>query len=148
MKYLIIKTIPVLFLICLLVACSLDNEPEFFEVNACNDTAEIILVTEVPAFSDGTFKKNNAADYPEMAQRAEIEGSVLVEFEINFEGIAENGIVKKGIGGGSDESSLNAVYKYSYEAAILDGEPVCTIAYATFIFDLDQIENVVMELDY
>jgi hypothetical protein len=28
----------------------------------------------------------------------------------------------------------------------LNSEPICTMAYATLIFDLGQVENVVMEL--
>lgn len=53
--------------------------------------------------------------YPPKAIEANIEGSVLVEFEIDDNGIVHNPRVLKGIGSGCDEEAIRVVSLLRYE---------------------------------
>ena len=52
--------------------------------------------------------------YPELAKRAEIEGTVLIEFEIDNEGTSKNIRLLKDIGGGCGEQVINAISKTKF----------------------------------
>lgn len=128
------------------VNCS-ENDPELFEVFECRvlDTSNQIysplLVESVPTFEDGTNYKADGAAYAEMARRAGIEGSNYVAFNITTEGEVEFARVIRGIGGGLDESSLNAVKSFSYSPAKLKGKTVCSQIIARFDFEVDSYEQ-------
>ncbi len=64
------------------------------------------------AFS--TFLQQNIK-YPPKAIEAGVEGSVLVEFEIDDNGLVHNPRVLKGIGSGCDEEAIRVVSLLRYE---------------------------------
>jgi len=74
-----------------------DNEPFL-------DWAE-----EMPKPIGGLKAIQKRVHYTEIGKRAGINGTVYIEAIINKNGNVINSIVKKGIGGGLDESALNAV---------------------------------------
>ena len=47
--------------------------------------------------------------YPEIAKKAGVEGTVVIQFVVDTQGRVKDAIVLKGIGGGCDEEALRAV---------------------------------------
>jgi protein TonB len=68
-----------------------------------------IAVEEMPIPIGGIKAIQQKVHYTEIGRRAEINGTVYIEAIIDEEGNVINAIVIKGIGGGLDESALNAV---------------------------------------
>ncbi len=67
------------------------------------------------------------ANYPQRALRRNIEGFVVVKFTVTKVGEVENiQVVQSEPAGMFDESVLNAVKKYKYQARVVNGEPVDT----------------------
>lgn len=133
----------------LLFSCSGNNETDIDELMACGERGapvEFISVTEKPKFSNGKVRKENAALYTEMAQRAQIEGTVRISFQITESGKSEDVFIEKKIGGGADESSLRAIQDSQFIPANFKTKPLCVKASAQAIFDLDNPENVVIYL--
>jgi len=64
---------------------------------------------EMPKPISGIQAIQEKVHYTEIGRRAGISGTVYIEAIIDEEGNVINAIVKKGIGGGLDESALNAV---------------------------------------
>lgn len=143
-----IKVLVVSGFIYLLSACNSENTPKIFELEGCSASNQIEKVTATPTFIDETTQKEYATYYPEMANRAGIEGTVIVRFEIDTSGMARQAFVDKGIGGGADESSLNAVLEASFIPARFESDPICTKVFAILTFDLEETDNVTMTLEY
>jgi len=53
--------------------------------------------------------------YPDEAQAANIEGGVIVEYEISDDGVVKNPHVLKGIGYGCDEEAIRVISLLKYE---------------------------------
>jgi len=66
---------------------------------------------------NAAFREFIAANlrYPEAAQQAGIEGSVIVEFDIHDSGVVQHPRILKGIGHGCDEEALRVVGMLQYE---------------------------------
>ncbi len=62
--------------------------------------------------------------YPEIARRARIEGTVVVEAIVNKQGLVEQAKVARGLGWGLDEAAVNAIQQWRFDPATLGGEPV------------------------
>ena len=75
----------------------LDDEP-FFE-----------WVQIVPEPIGGLKAIQDKVEYTEIARRSRIEGTVYIEVKIDRDGNVVDAIIKKGVGGGLDESALRAV---------------------------------------
>ncbi len=77
------------------------------------------------------FIKNNLR-YPQQALDAKIEGRVLVEFEIDDNGVVHNPWIKKSLGYGCDEEALRVVGLLQYEKVKNRGMRV-RVTHKTFI---------------
>ncbi len=134
----------------ILVSCSSQSNDQVlvFECSGVSNPTEYLpmYVDKIPTFEGGNFIQDSAAVYTEMGKRAGIEGTTLVSFDINEDGLSVNGRVHLGIGAGLDEASLQGAQSKLYIPALTDGSPVCSRIYAQFHFKLDDPQNVTMEL--
>jgi len=64
--------------------------------------------------------------YPEIAKRAEIQGTVAIEFDVDTLGDTRNFLVVKGIGGTCEEATIYALEKTRFKPATKIGEPIVT----------------------
>ena len=85
------------------------------DIQISNETSDEIftMVEEQPIFKGGTpgfyqYISENL-EYPEQAQVENIQGRVYVQFVINKEGVVEDVVALKGIGGGCDEAAVSVV---------------------------------------
>ncbi len=74
--------------------------------------------------------------YPEVAKRAKIEGIVIIQAIINKEGKVVSARVIKGLGKALNEAALEAVYKWEFTPATLNGVPVDVYFNLTVVFKL------------
>lgn len=145
------KILLLIFPLTFVISCSNGNEKEVFELMACTDReapVEFIKATDKPMFSNGELIKEEAAVYPEMARRNQIEGTVEITFQILATGEARDVYISKGIGGGADETSLQAVQNSQFIPATFKNEPLCISTKAYALFDLDNPENVILTLEH
>jgi protein TonB len=70
--------------------------------------------------------KLNAPDpqYTEIARKARVQGVVIVQAIISKDGRVENVKVLKGLGMGLDQAAVDAIKKWTFEPATLNGKPV------------------------
>lgn len=83
-----------------------------------------VVVEEMPVLIGGLEGLMREIKYPEMAQRAGIEGRVYVQFVVNEQGDVEDAQVIRGIGGGADEEALRVVRQAKFEPGMQRGKPV------------------------
>lgn len=90
------------------------------------DEDEIFLVVEQqPSVPGGiTQQIYKHLKYPEIAQKAGIEGRVVVQFVVNENGKVVQPVVVRGIGGGCDEAAVNAIQKLNFQPGMQRGRPV------------------------
>ena len=62
--------------------------------------------------------------YPEIARKAHIEGTVLLDVVVDTNGAVADVKVKKGIGGGCDEEAVRATKTLRFTPGYTDGKPV------------------------
>lgn len=82
------------------------------------------FVEHMPELIGGMASIHRNIQYPEMARRAGIEGTVHIEFIVNERGEVENPRVVRGIGGGADEEALRAVEQAQFRPGMQRGRPV------------------------
>lgn len=75
--------------------------------------------------------------YPEIARRARIEGSVILEAVIDTSGEVTGLRVIQGRGFGLDEAALEAVGGWRFAPGTLNGKPVAVLYVLTVHFELD-----------
>lgn len=75
-----------------------NGEPEIFE-----------SVEEMPRIRGGMDALYDALEYPELAQRAGVEGRVVVQFVIDENGQVHDPVVVRGVGAGLDEAAVRAI---------------------------------------
>jgi protein TonB len=63
-------------------------------------------------------------DYPELARKAGIEGTVLIKILVDKQGRVRDAILLRGVGAGLDEAALEAIRKWVYTPAIQNSRPV------------------------
>ena len=90
-----------------------EEEPEIF-----------VIVEEMPRLVGGLEAIQKQLRYPEIAQRAGIEGRVFVEFVVDEQGKVVNPGVLRGIGGGCDEEALRAISQATFTPGRQRGRPV------------------------
>ncbi len=83
-----------------------------------------ISVEDMPELKGGLAGLQQKVQYPEMAQKAGIEGRVIVQFIVNKKGKVEDPRVIRGIGGGCDEEALRVVKEAEFEPGRQRGNPV------------------------
>ena len=74
-----------------------------------------------PEIKGGMQKFYSQLKYPEVAQKAGIEGLVTVSFIVNKEGEVSNIEILRGIGGGCDEEVIRVLKLTKFSAAIQNG---------------------------
>lgn len=62
--------------------------------------------------------------YPEFAQRAKVQGTVVLEVEVLKDGSIRNIHVKRSVPGGLDEAAIEAVRKVRFQPGKSSGQPV------------------------
>ncbi len=75
-------------------------------------------------------------EYPELARKAGIEGTVLVKILVDKEGRVRDAILLRGIGAGLDEAALEAIRKWVYTPAIQNSRPVAVWVAQPILFRL------------
>ncbi len=63
-------------------------------------------------------------EYPELARKAGIEGTVIVRILIDREGRVRDAIIARSVGAGLDEAAIEAIKKTIYTPAIQNNRPV------------------------
>ena len=63
-------------------------------------------------------------EYPELARKAGITGTVYIKLLIDKEGKVRDAILLRGVGAGLDEAALKAVKQWTYTPAIQNSQPV------------------------
>lgn len=77
-------------------------------------------------------------DYPADAREKKIEGSIVLRFTVNPEGVPQNVQVKKPLYPSLDQAAVQAVSKWRFEPAMKNGEMVSMWLEAEVNFDLNQ----------
>lgn len=90
-----------------------DDEPEIFEV-----------VEDMPEPVGGMAAIQQAVEYPQIAQRAGVEGTVMVEFTVNEQGQTSDLRVVRGVGSGLDEEAMRVIQEAEFTPGMQRGEPV------------------------
>jgi len=70
------------------------------------------------------FKTQVQAAYPETAKRANIEGVVILQVDIDAGGEVKKVVVVQSLGYGCDEAAVAAVQQSSFFPAVTNGQPV------------------------
>lgn len=83
-----------------------------------------MAVENMPELKGGLAGLQKKINYPEMARKAGIEGTVSIQFIVNKEGKVEDPRVLRGIGGGCDEEALRVVKEAEFEPGRQRGKPV------------------------
>ncbi|MBN2361526.1 MAG: TonB family protein [Deltaproteobacteria bacterium] len=81
--------------------------------------------------------KEIKAPMPEAAKRAGVQGTVVLKVEVKKDGTVRNVTVVKGIGYGLDEAAVEAMKKFLFKPAKVNGKPVdYTISRFNYVFEL------------
>ncbi len=75
-------------------------------------------------------------EYPELARRAGLEGTVYIKILVDKEGTVRDAILLREVGGGLDEAALEAVKKWVYTPAIQNNRPVAVWVAQPVVFSL------------
>ncbi len=75
-------------------------------------------------------------DYPELARKAGIEGTVLIKILVDKQGRVRDAILLRGVGAGLDEAALEAIRKWVYTPAIQNSRPVAVWVAQPVLFRL------------
>lgn len=81
-------------------------------------------VENMPELKGGLAGLQKKVNYPEMARKAGIEGTVNIQFIVNENGEVEDPRVIRGIGGGCDEEALRVIKNAQFEPGRQRGKPV------------------------
>ncbi len=104
-----------------------EEELEYFEV-----------VEDMPEIIGGMDALYDVLEYPEMARRAGVEGTVAVRFIVDEQGNVINPEIMRGVGAGLDEAALNAVQQVSFNPGRQRGRPVPVRFTIQIRFQLDR----------
>ena len=97
---------------------------------------ESFRVEALPEIIGGINKLYEHIEYPEMAQKAGIEGTVAVRFIVNKEGKIVNPEIIRSIGGGCDEEVLKALALIKFKPGIQNGRFVAVKMVQSVRFNL------------
>jgi periplasmic protein TonB len=78
-----------------------------------------------------------APNYTEIARRARVEGTVVIDATIDKEGNVIDAKILRGLAMGLDQSALAAVKAWKFEPGTLDGRPVAVYYTVTATFTLN-----------
>lgn len=83
-----------------------------------------VPVEDQPELIGGLAALQKLIEYPEMAVKAGIEGTVRLQFVVDKDGSVVDPIVVRGIGGGCDEEALRAIRQAKFKPGMQRGKPV------------------------
>ncbi len=90
-----------------------EAEPEIF-----------IVVEQMPELIGGLKRIAELIRYPEIAKKAGVEGTVIVQFVVDENGNVRDPVVIKGVGAGLDEEALRVVKMLKFKPGMQRGKPV------------------------
>jgi TonB family protein len=76
-------------------------------------------------------------EYPDRARRLNLEGSVLIEIDVDEDGVLQNARVITGAGYGFDEAALRHIAECRFQPAMVAGRPVACRNRMTIRFSLE-----------
>ncbi len=106
---------------------ALDMPPPPQEEEAVEEEEEedfFVSVEKMPEMKTSLAELQKKIVYPDRAQKAGIEGRVIVQFIVNEKGEVEDPRIIRGIGGGCDEEALRVVKLAKFEPGEQRGVPV------------------------
>ena len=89
-----------------------------------NEIFDVHGIEVLPTMQGGLLKLYSEIDYPEIARKAGIEGTVIVQFIVNENGEVENPFIYRGIGGGCDEEVLRVIQLMQFSPGVQNGRLV------------------------
>ncbi|MDR8392079.1 energy transducer TonB [Aliifodinibius sp. S!AR15-10] len=92
---------------------STEEEEDFF-----------VVVEQMPELKGGLASIQKCVNYPKTAQRAGIEGRVIVQFIVNENGTVDDPQIVRGIGAGADEEAIRCVKNAEFVPGQQRGNPV------------------------
>lgn len=101
----------------------LPNKPPL-QPNVIEDYTIFEVVEEMPSPIGGLKAIQEKVHYTEIARRIGLEGTVYITATISKKGNVEDAVILKGLGGGLDEESLNAVLDTKFNPGKQRGKPV------------------------
>ena len=90
-----------------------EEEPEIF-----------VIVEDMPVMIGGTEAIYSKIKYPEIAQKAGVEGRVFVQFVVDEQGNVTDPVIQRGIGAGCDQEALRVVRLLKFTPGKQRGKPV------------------------
>jgi len=105
---------------------SLEMPPPPQEEEAVEEEEEdfFVSVEKMPKMKSSLAELQKKIIYPDRAQKAGIEGRVIVQFVVNEKGEVEDPRVIRGIGGGCDEEAVRVAKLAKFEPGEQRGVPV------------------------
>jgi TonB family protein len=94
------------------------------------------ISAEAPGVTPPVAIETLAPAYPELARRAHMEGVVVLEAIIGPDGTVRDVHVKSGVSPLLDPAALEAVKRWRYRAATIDGRPVAVYLQVVLTFSL------------
>lgn len=90
------------------------------------DQSEIffISVEQMPQLKGGLAQLQQKVEYPKAAQKAKVEGTVVVQFIVNKQGKVENPEILRGIGKGCDQEAKRVIKQARFEPGRQRGKAV------------------------
>ena len=82
------------------------------------------VVQEMPELIGGLRAIQKTVTYPEMARRANVSGTVTIQFVVDEQGTVQDAVVLKGIGAGCDEEALRVVRQAQFKPGKQRGKAV------------------------
>ena len=83
-----------------------------------------VVAEDMPEPIGGLSEIQKKIKYPELAIKAGIEGRVIINAFVDEFGVVNRAKIFKGIGGGCDESALDALLKTKFKPGLQRGKPV------------------------
>lgn len=91
-----------------------------------SDADTFTVVEQMPELIGGLTSLYEVLEYPQVARRAGIEGTVLVGFIVDEQGRVQNPHIARSAGAGLDEAALNAVKQVEFTPGVQRGQNVRT----------------------
>jgi TonB family protein len=101
-----------------------------------NEVEFLVSAEEMPMPIGGMYAIQSKIIYPEIANRAGIEGKIFVQAFIDETGVVTDAKIIRGIGSGCDEAALEAVKQTKFTPAKQKGTPVKVQVTIPIVFKL------------
>ncbi|HMB90553.1 MAG TPA: TonB family protein [Rhodothermales bacterium] len=83
-----------------------------------------VAVQEMPELIGGLRAIQSKINYPPMARRARVQGTVTIQFVVDEQGTVQDAVVLKGLGGGCNEEALRVVKQAQFKPGKQRGKSV------------------------